>query len=111
MLTRRGMNPQVWQATPDVAPTVFAEKLVPGAKRTILFYIHFDGQPVDRARWKRFSCGRDSSAFRGYFVFAGAGAALSQASPPPSFPATEYKAPGALRVFWNSSSVWPRMAA
>jgi len=53
MLTRRGMNPQIWQATPDVAPTVFAEKLVPGAKRTILFYIHFDGQPIDRARWKQ----------------------------------------------------------
>jgi len=26
---------------------------VPGAKRTILFYIHFDGQPIDRARWKQ----------------------------------------------------------
>jgi hypothetical protein len=25
--------------------------------------------------------------------------------------ATEYKAPGALRVFWKSSSDWPRMAA
>ena len=50
MLTRRGMNPEIWQETPAVAPTVFAEKLVPGAKRTILFYIHFDGQPIDRAR-------------------------------------------------------------
>lgn len=28
-----------------------------------------------------------------------------------SLPATEYKAPGALRVFWNYSSVCPRMAA
>jgi acetylornithine deacetylase/succinyl-diaminopimelate desuccinylase-like protein len=53
MLTRRGMNPEIWQETPAVAPTVFAEKLVPGAKRTILFYIHFDAQPVDRARWKQ----------------------------------------------------------
>lgn len=53
MLTRRGMNPEIWQATPDVAPTVFAEKLVPGASRTILFYVHFDGQPIDRARWKQ----------------------------------------------------------
>jgi hypothetical protein len=25
--------------------------------------------------------------------------------------ATEYSAPGALRVFWKSSSDWPRMAA
>ena len=53
MLTRRGMNPEIWQATQDVAPTVFAEKLVPGAKRTILFYIHFDGQPIDRTRWNQ----------------------------------------------------------
>lgn len=53
MLMRRGMNPEIWQATPDVAPTLFAEKLVPGATRTILFYIHFDGQQIDRARWKQ----------------------------------------------------------
>jgi acetylornithine deacetylase/succinyl-diaminopimelate desuccinylase-like protein len=52
MLARRGMNPEIWE-TPGAAPTVFGEKLVPGAKRTILFYIHFDGQPVDRARWKQ----------------------------------------------------------
>jgi acetylornithine deacetylase/succinyl-diaminopimelate desuccinylase-like protein len=53
MLMRRGMNPEIWQATPDVAPTLFAEKLVPGATRTILLYIHFDGQQIDRARWKQ----------------------------------------------------------
>jgi acetylornithine deacetylase/succinyl-diaminopimelate desuccinylase-like protein len=52
MLARRGMRPEVWE-TPGAAPTVFAEKLVPGAKRTILFYMHFDGQPVDRTRWKQ----------------------------------------------------------
>ena len=34
-------------------------------------------------------------------------AGLSQAALEP----TEYSAPGALRVFWNASSVWPRMAA
>lgn len=38
---------------------------------------------------------------------------LSQSSPcfRPSLPATEYRAPGALRVAWNCSSVSPRMAA
>lgn len=51
MFARRGMNPEIWLGAPDAAPTVFAEKLVPGAKRTILFYIHFDGQPIDRTRW------------------------------------------------------------
>ena len=53
MLTRRGMNPEIWEDAPGAAPTVFAQKLVPGAKRTILFYIHFDGQPIDRTRWKQ----------------------------------------------------------
>ena len=52
MLARRGMNPEIWE-TPGAASTVFAEKLVPGANRTILFYIHYDGQPVDRTRWKQ----------------------------------------------------------
>src|ERR1051325_9259090 len=44
MLERRGLKPEVWE-TPG-APVVFGERLVPGATRTLLFYIHFDGQPV-----------------------------------------------------------------
>lgn len=36
---------------------------------------------------------------------------LSQSSFPAVFPATEYSAPGALRVRWKASSVSPRMAA
>src|SRR5689334_25084112 len=47
MLDRRGMNAEVWD-TPST-PLVYGERLVPGATRTILFYIHFDGQPVDAA--------------------------------------------------------------
>ena len=53
MLTRRCMNPEICQSTPDVAPTLYAEKLVPGATRTILFYILYDGQTVIRATWKQ----------------------------------------------------------
>jgi acetylornithine deacetylase/succinyl-diaminopimelate desuccinylase-like protein len=49
MLDRRGLKPEVWE-TPST-PLVYGERLVPGAARTILFYIHYDGQPVDRARW------------------------------------------------------------
>ena len=49
MLDRRGMKPEVWE-TPST-PLVYGERLVPGATRTVLFYIHFDGQPVDKARW------------------------------------------------------------
>src|SRR5262249_60558259 len=51
MLHRRGLKPEVWE-TPST-PLVFGERLVPGATRTILFYIHFDGQPVDKASWKQ----------------------------------------------------------
>jgi acetylornithine deacetylase/succinyl-diaminopimelate desuccinylase-like protein len=49
MLERRGMKPEVWE-TPST-PLVYGERMVPGSARTILFYIHFDGQPVDKARW------------------------------------------------------------
>ena len=51
MLDRRGLHPEVWE-TPST-PLVYGERLVPGASRTILFYIHFDGQPVDKASWKQ----------------------------------------------------------
>jgi acetylornithine deacetylase/succinyl-diaminopimelate desuccinylase-like protein len=47
MLEKRGMNPEVWD-TPST-PLVYGERLVAGATRTILFYIHFDGQPADKA--------------------------------------------------------------
>ncbi len=29
----------------------FAERVVKGADKTVLFYMHFDGQPVDPAKW------------------------------------------------------------
>ncbi len=51
MLARRGMKPEVWD-TPST-PLVYGERLVPGSTRTILFYLHYDGQPVDKARWKQ----------------------------------------------------------
>ena len=51
MLERRGMAAEIWDTSST--PVVFAERLVPGAEKTILFYIHFDGQPVDKAGWKQ----------------------------------------------------------
>jgi acetylornithine deacetylase/succinyl-diaminopimelate desuccinylase-like protein len=32
-------------------PAVYGELPAPGAKRTVVFYAHYDGQPVDPARW------------------------------------------------------------
>lgn len=34
-------------------PLVYGEKDRAGAAKTILFYIHYDGQPVDPAKWKQ----------------------------------------------------------
>ena len=33
-------------------PVVYGVRKSPGAKRTIMIYAHFDGQPVDPARWQ-----------------------------------------------------------
>jgi acetylornithine deacetylase/succinyl-diaminopimelate desuccinylase-like protein len=32
-------------------PVVYAERLTPGADRTLMIYIHYDGQPVNPADW------------------------------------------------------------
>ena len=39
----------------DGNPLVFAELAVPGARRTILFYAHYDGQPIDPKAWSQTS--------------------------------------------------------
>jgi acetylornithine deacetylase/succinyl-diaminopimelate desuccinylase-like protein len=33
-------------------PAVYGELRVPGATRTVVFYAHYDGQPVDTAQWR-----------------------------------------------------------
>lgn len=37
--------------TKGVAPVVFGEVKVPGATETVIFYAHYDGQPVDSTKW------------------------------------------------------------
>jgi acetylornithine deacetylase/succinyl-diaminopimelate desuccinylase-like protein len=49
MLTRHGFAVQVW-TTPG-SPMVYGEHKVAGATRTLLFYIHYDGQPVQPKEW------------------------------------------------------------
>jgi acetylornithine deacetylase/succinyl-diaminopimelate desuccinylase-like protein len=52
MMQRRGLRTQMLEAkTPGVNPVVFGEYDVAGAKQTVLFYAHYDGQPVNPAEW------------------------------------------------------------
>lgn len=51
MCKRRGLKVQVLRV-PDAPPLLVADLPSPGAKRTIAFYAHYDGQPVDVAKWK-----------------------------------------------------------
>ena len=45
MLEKRGIAARILE-TPGAPVAVYGERRVPGAKRTLLFYAHFDGQPV-----------------------------------------------------------------
>lgn len=52
MLASRNLSPRILQgASPDEPPAVYGEWLTPGAKRTVVFYAHYDGQPTDPKKW------------------------------------------------------------
>ncbi len=50
MMRRRGIEATLL-TVPDAPPVVYGELLAPGASRTIVFYAHYDGQPVDAGGW------------------------------------------------------------
>jgi acetylornithine deacetylase/succinyl-diaminopimelate desuccinylase-like protein len=50
MLERRGVPTRLLEV-PDAPPVVFGEINTPGATRTLIFYAHYDGQPVEPAKW------------------------------------------------------------
>lgn len=49
-LEKRGVKTQLLQAG-NGAPTIYGVKDVPGATKTVTFYIHYDGQAVDKSNW------------------------------------------------------------
>lgn len=51
-LAQRGFQARQLGAGPDAPPVVFAALEVPGAKRTVVFYAHYDGQPANPAQWR-----------------------------------------------------------
>ena len=55
MMAKRGIqNIQLlYPTSPKIPPAVYGEVLVPNAKKTIIFYAHYDGQPVDSTKWSK----------------------------------------------------------
>ena len=47
---QRGFDMQLLEL-PGAPPVVYGERKVPGARRTLCFYVHYDGQPVDPSTW------------------------------------------------------------
>ena len=50
MMAKRGVTPTL-VSVPGGNPIVFGEIRTPGATRTIAFYAHYDGQPLDAKEW------------------------------------------------------------
>ncbi len=51
LLEKRGFATQLLRADPGTPASVFAELKVPGATRTVVFYAHYDGQPISQKGW------------------------------------------------------------
>lgn len=52
MMEKRGISSRLLQGTtPGVTPAVFGEVKTPGATKTLGFYAHYDGQPVNPKQW------------------------------------------------------------
>jgi len=51
LLTERGFEARQLSAGAGTPPLVFGVMKTPGAKRTVIFYAHYDGQPVTPSQW------------------------------------------------------------
>jgi acetylornithine deacetylase/succinyl-diaminopimelate desuccinylase-like protein len=51
LLRARGFTTRQLRAAAGTPASVFAERDVPGARRTVLYYAHYDGQPVGQKGW------------------------------------------------------------
>ena len=52
MMKQRGIPATLLEgSSPGTSPAVFGEVKVPGAKKTLIFYAHYDGQPVNPKQW------------------------------------------------------------
>lgn len=51
LLARRGVKTRLLEVA-GAPPVVYGEIMAPAATRTVIFYAHYDGQPVDPKEWK-----------------------------------------------------------
>lgn len=51
MMRTRGIAARLLESPSGGPPAVYGELTVPGASRTVVFYAHYDGQPVDSTQW------------------------------------------------------------
>lgn len=52
MMQRRGLSPRLLETkSKTTSPAVYGEWKVAGATRSLIFYAHYDGQPVDPKQW------------------------------------------------------------
>jgi acetylornithine deacetylase/succinyl-diaminopimelate desuccinylase-like protein len=52
MMKQKGIK-NIQLLTENIPPAVYGEVLIPGAKQTLVFYAHYDGQPVNPAQWNQ----------------------------------------------------------
>jgi acetylornithine deacetylase/succinyl-diaminopimelate desuccinylase-like protein len=51
MMTSRGISARRLESATGGPPAVYGELRAPGASKTVVFYAHYDGQPVDTTQW------------------------------------------------------------
>jgi len=51
MMQRLDLNPRLLTGSGDTPPLIYGEWKVPKAKRTLVVYAHYDGQPINPTEW------------------------------------------------------------
>jgi len=51
MMKKRGIKARIINTAENGNPVVFGEYPVKGATKTLMFYVHYDGQPVNLSKW------------------------------------------------------------
>lgn len=95
MMRQRGIGQVqlLHAATKGTPPAIYGEVQVPGARHTLVFYAHYDGQPVNPAQWAP-----GLEPFRPQLFSA----ALSEGGRPLAFPAAAFE-PG-WRIYARGAS-------